>query len=123
MKYRVRLSVLLLFSVVMFTQSQNVGKIKLEWNYSGTLYNVLKAIGDDYNLHFVYDTLKLEAIEVKYYAFEENTLSKLFQEWQKQWGLFTYPEKERTVLISDCPLTPKQRREQLNKQINNHTGQ
>jgi hypothetical protein len=99
-------------------QSENIAKIKLAWNYSGSLHNVLKAIGDDYNLTFVYDTLKLQTITVKYYAFEENTLSKLFQEWKDQWNLYSYIEKARTVLISDVPLTARQRKKILSKQIN-----
>lgn len=119
MKKQIGLLVLLLFMGTMSIQSENIGKIKLEWNYSGTLHNVLKAIGDDYNLKFVYDSLKLGTIEVRYYAFEGNTLSELFQDWQRQWNLVTYMEKDRTIIISDHPLTVRQRKEQIYNHNNN----
>lgn len=113
MKHRTALLAIFLLTFVIVAKSENIGKIKLEWNYKGSLNNVLKAIGDDYNLHFVYDSLKLENIEVTYYGFEENTLSKLFEEWKHQWDLFTYIEKDNTILISDRQLTAKQRKEWL----------
>jgi hypothetical protein len=94
-------------------ESQNIGKITLGWNYKGALNHVLDAIGDDYDLHFVFDSTKLQNIEVTYYAFEGNSLSKLFKEWQNQWNLFAYIEKDRTILISDRQLSPKQRKEWL----------
>lgn len=94
-------------------QSQNIGKTKLEWNYNGTLDNVLKAIGDDYDIHFVYDSLQFQNINVTYYAFEENTLSKLFDEWKNQWNLFSYVEKNRTVLITNKQLTHNERKERI----------
>ena len=104
---------ILLFLFSTMVQSQNIGKITLEWNYKGSLNNVLDAIGDDYDLHFVYDSAKLQNIEVTYYAFEGNSLIKLFKEWQNQWSLFTYIEKDRTILISDQQLSSKQRKEWL----------
>ena len=111
MKFLCRSVVMLLFAGSMAVSAQSIDKIKLEWNYSGQLDEVLQAIGDDYNLHFVYDSVKLHRIEVIYYAFEENTLGKLFKEWHNQWGLFTYVEKERTIYISDKELTAKQRKQ------------
>lgn len=95
----------------LITQAQNINKIKLQWNYKGSLNNVLKAIGDDYNLHFVFDSVKLQDIQVTYYAFEENALVKLFDEWKNQWNLFTYIEKDRTIIISDKQLSVRQRKE------------
>ncbi len=111
--------VLAFFFITTFTvvQSQNIGKTKLEWNYNGTLDNVLKAIGDDYDIHFVYDSLQLQNINVTYYAFEENTLSRLFDEWKNQWNLFSYVEKNRTVLITNRQLTHNERKESINQLI------
>lgn len=110
MNYRKWTLALLFITTFTVAQSQNIGKTKLEWNYNGTLDNVLKAIGDDYDIHFVYDSLQLQNINVTYYAFEENTLSRLFEEWKNQWNLFTYVEKNRIVLITNKQLTHNERK-------------
>jgi hypothetical protein len=115
MKYLCGIFFILFFSSSTAVNAQSIGSIKLEWNYSGPLDEVLQAIGDDYNLHFVYDSVKLHRIEVIYYAYEENTLGKLFKEWRNQWNLFTYIDKERSIYISDKELTAAQRKEWLNR--------
>jgi hypothetical protein len=117
MNYRKWTLALLFVTIFAAAQSQNIGKTKLEWNYNGTLDNVLKAIGDDYDIHFVYDSLQLQNIDVTYYAFEENTLSRLFDEWKRQWNLFSYVEKNRTVLITNKQLTHNERKESINQLI------
>ncbi|MBP1640403.1 MAG: hypothetical protein H6Q17_1986 [Bacteroidetes bacterium] len=104
---------MLFFIFSTMAQTQNIGKIKLGWNYKGSLNHVLDAIGDDYDLHFVFDSTKLQNIEVTYYAFEDNSLGELFKEWKNQWNLFAYVEKNQTILISDRQLSSKQRKEWL----------
>lgn len=118
MGHRIALVILIVVLNVKPAQSQSIANIKLEWNYNGSLDNVLKAIGDDYHLTFIYDSLQLRSMQVQYYAFEENKLKQLFQEWKNRWNLYCYVEKNRTVLISDKPLKGKERKARIAKPVN-----